>query len=364
MDTKLKNNNQGRIFGALLSFILIALITTAVIASYPIINKNYQLIQDKEETLWADLIKERDGYYKDQFIKQLNRSNYVLFLDIKQQLSGAGSPSDIFLSENFQEANANEEYKGEKTELINQFDEVMDGWRRDFYYQYRDVYQTLDFYILDHTSESVNTNTIDPLEQLLDTEASRELKSTYPFYVILNYLDDGSLQILDYKGLTKDEIDNYRINELNKSEFAWQFDNIYNQSIKDKIENPSGITIIYASKSEEFYIPVNDSTQYLSSHGIFAEAGFAYSFAIAFACIGLMAIFLPFIKSWSVGDSPLGRIPFEISATGVTLAVVSYIWLSQMAQMTLKGYFVADPRFTVISERTLKIFDYAINYAA
>lgn len=360
----MKNNNQGRIFGALLSFILIALITTAVLASYPIIEKNYQLIQDKEETLWADLLEERDGYYKDQFIKGLNRSNYVLFLDIKQQLSGTGFPADILLSESFLEANTNEENYGEQAELINQFNELMDQWRRDFYYQGRDVYQTLDFYILDHSSGSVNTNTIDPLEQLLETEASKEIKSTYPFYVVLNYLEDGSLQILDYKGLTKDEIDKYRLNELNKSEFTWQFDNIFAQSIKDKIESPSNITIIYASKSEKFYIPVNDATQYLSSHGIFAEAGFAYSFIIAFACIGLMAIFLPFIKPWRVGDSPLGRMPFEISATGVIVAVASYVWLSEMAQMTIKGYIVADPAFTVLSERTLRILDYVVNYAA
>lgn len=364
MDTKLKNNNQGRIFGVLLSFILIALITTALLASYPIIEKNYKLIQDKEETLWSDLLEERDGYYKDQFIKKLNRSNYVLFLDIKQQLTGDGLPSDILLSENFLKADSNEEYYDEKTELINQFNEVIDQWRRDFYYQQRDVYQTLDFYIHDHLSESYNTNTIDPLEKLLDPEASMEIKSTYPFYVILNYLDDGSLELVDYKGLTKSEIDNYRLNELNKSEFSSQFDNIYTQSIKEKIEDPKDITIIYASKSDKFYIPANDSTQYLNTHGIFAEAGFAHSFIIAFACIGLMAILLPFIKSWGVGDSPLGRMPFEISATGVILATASYMWLSQMAQMTIKGYFVADPAFTVISERTLRILDYVVNYAA
>lgn len=357
----MKNNNQGRIFGALLSFILMVLITTAVLASYPVIEKNYRLIQDKEETLWADMLEERDSYYKDQFIEGLNRSNYVLFLDIKEQLSGDDFPVDILLSKNFLEADSKEE---DYDDIVYQFNELMDGWSRDFYYQLRDVYQTLDFYIVDHGSESVNTNTIDPLEQLLDAEASKELKSIYPFYVILDYLEDGSLQVVDYKGLTKDEIDKYRLNELNKSEFTRHFDNIYSQSIKDMIENPSDVTIIYASKSDKFYIPVNDSTQYLSTHGVFAEAGFAYSFIIAFACIGLMAIFLPFVKSWGVGDSPLGRIPFEISATGVTLAAASYVWLSRMAQMTIKGYFVADPAFTVISEKTLKILDYVVNYAA
>ena len=373
MDTKLKNNNQGRIFGALLSFILMALITTAVLASYPIINKNYQLIKDKEETLWADMLEERDGYYKDQFIRGLNRSDYVLFLDIKQQLSEGGYPSDILLSEGFLKADFNEEYYdeiyneayyGEKDGLSNRFNEFMDQWRRDLYNRGRDVYQTLDFYIYDHASESYNTNTIDPLKQLLDTEASVGLKSSYPFYMIVSYSDEGSLEVVDYKGLTKNDIDNYRLNELNKSEFTMQFDDLYAQSIKDKIESPSGITIIYASKSDKFYIPVNDSTPYLSTHGVFAEAGFAYSFIIAFACIGLMAIFLPFVKSWGIGDSPLGRIPFEISATGVAIAVASYVGLSQMAQMTIKGYFVADPAFTVISEKTLKILDYVVNYAA
>jgi len=364
LDTKLKNNNQGRVFGVLLSLILIILIATAVISSYPLILKNYFLLQEKEETLWDTLIEERDEYYKEEFVQLLNRSNYVLFLNSKQQNGVRALPSEIILSKDFLEVDS-DGYYGESDEIIDGFNEEMDMWSREFYNNLRDEYQTLDYYAIDHATGDVQTNSIDPLDQFLLNEASNmDLKSAYSFYAVFNYLEDGSLQIQDYKGISQEDIDQYRLNELNRSEFVKPYDDMYNQSIKDNIKNPSNITIVYASKSDEFYWPTNAMSYVPSLYGNFTEAGFIYSFIIAFACVGLMAIILPFKKSWRIGYSPFGRMPFEISITGVIIATTSYLWLAPMAHDTLTGYLVANPRFTVMSEKTIKILDYAVNYAS
>lgn len=365
MDTKLKNNNQGRIFGILLGLILIALITTAVISSYPLILKNSFLVQEKEETLWGTLAKERDEHYKEQFIKFLNRSNNVLFFNSRHKDGVISQPSDVLLSKDLTRLDPEDENYDEQYIMIDQFNEEVTDWTMDFFYQSSDDYQTLDYYAINHVSGDIETNSIDHLDRLLSDEASdMEIKSDYSFYVVFDYLEDGSLQIPDYKGLTQNAIDQYRLNELNRSEFVKQYDTMYTQSIKDNIENPSNITIVYASKSDRFYWPVNTMSYMPSSYEIFSEAGFLYSFLIAIASVGLLALILPIKKSWRIGDSPFGRMPFEISITGVIIVAASYLWLTAMAHETLTGYIVANPLFTVLSEKTIKVLDYIVNFAS
>lgn len=365
MDTKSKSSNQNRIFGALLSCILIAFITTCVIVSYHLIWKNMQLMLEHKETEWDSVIEQQDEMYKREFIRTLNQSNYVLYWNSKQQLLDLTlDPSRIFLSEDLQVLSEEDELYGEKNEFINYFNEILESWYTRFFSTTINDYPSFQYYFVDHKTGNTLTNTIKPLALLLqDTEEAKEEKASYPFYIVFRYLEDGSLQILDYKGLDPVHIDHYKLIELNKSEILQNgFYNLLWNNYRDKIKPPSDATIIYASTSEHFYLTDNTISFQLSPSSIFSEAGLIYVFCIATISVFLLAILLPFKKSWQIGKGIASKIPFEISVAAIMLAVSSYSILLPIAYRTMDDYFISNPQLTIIPGWVLNIIDYTINF--
>lgn len=365
MDTKSKSSNQNRIFGILLSVILIALITTCVIVSYPLIWKNMQLLLAHRETEWDTITEQKKEIYKREFIHTLNQSNYVLFWNSKQQLVDLTlEPSQIFLSEELHALSDEDELNGEKREFMEYFNDRLESWYTRFFTITLNEYPSFQYYFLDHKTGNTITNSIKPLGLLIqDTDEARELKSSYPFYIVFRYSEDGSLQILDYNGLDQVHIDQYKLIELNKSEILQnELHNLLWNQYRDKIKSPSDATIIYASTSDNFYLPNNAIDYQLRPRGAFSDAGLIYAFCIAAVSVFLMAMLLPCKKSWQIGKGFAARIPFEVNVAVIMLAMTSYYVLLPVAYETMDGYFISDPQFTVIPGWILKIIDYSINF--
>ncbi len=364
LDTKLKSNHQNRAFGILFSLLFLAFISVCVIASYPFLWKNAQFIMENEKTRRETMLEEEKEYYKSRFIKTLLQSNYVLYWDnIQQNADSSMVPSQVFLTKDLQEISDTDDFDDEKEAFVGEFNRVIEDWYYCFYSITLKEYPSFQYYLIDHKTENTLTNTVKQLSLLQqDTVDAQELKAAYPFYIVFQYREDGSLQVLDYAGLNQEQIDEYKLMELNKTEIQDGLDNWH--QYKDRIKPPSDVTIIYASNLEEFYL-ADDIKEYWSDpQHFFSEAGFLYAYGIAFVCVFLLAMLLPLKKSWKIGSGLAAKIPLEISVAGIMVSIAFYALLLPMAWETVTGYFICNPEYTIIPRKFLNILDYCVNFIA
>ena len=332
------------------------------IGFYPLI-KSYVEKEAQQEDENKDFIKkEAEEYYKSEFIGTLYRSNYVLAMRNEQQKLDINlKPSHFYLTEDIIRAYG-DGYYDEKDEFIDSFSNLMEDWHNSFYSGTLEDQPDFQFCVIDNDSGESLTNSIEQLSLLMqNTDEAQKLKESFPFYVVFQYQENGSLVISDYKGLDKEYIDMYRLMELNKSELENRMSNALWYQYKDKIKSPSDITIIYASSSEEFYksnyIIFYDSDPWR----IFSEAGLIYVFTLCIIIVFMLAMFLPFKKSWYIGKGISSRIPFEISLSGLIIALAFYGPLREAAWETASGGFIISPEHVVIPDAILNILDYGIN---
>ena len=364
LDTKLKSNHQNRGFGILFALLFLAFISVCVIASYPFLWKNAQFIMENEKTRRETMLEEEKEYYKSRFIKTLLQSNYVLYWDnIQQNADSSMVPSQVFLTKDLQEISDTDDFDDEKEAFVGEFNRVMEDWYYRFYSITLKEYPSFQYYLIDHKTENTLTNTVKQLSLLQqDTADAQELKAAYPFYIVFQYREDGSLQVLDYAGLNQEQIDEYKLLELNKTEIQDDLDNW--RQYKDRIKPPSDVTIIYASDSEDFYLTDNMKGYWPDTQQLFSEAGFLYAYGIAFVCVFLLAMLLPLKKSWKIGSGLAAKIPLEISVAGIIASIAFYALLLPMAWETVTGYFICNPEYTIIPRKLLNILDYCVNFIA
>lgn len=358
----MKNNKQSKVFGIILCIIIITFISACAIASYPLIRKNVekQAEQDDEN---KDLVrKEVDEYYKTEFIGTLYQSNYVLAMKNEQRLLDINQrPSHFLLADDILRTYG-DDYYDEKDEFIDSFNSLMEEWHNSFYSGTLEDWPDFQFHIINKISGNTLTNSIEQLPLLMqNTKEAQNLKESFPFYIVFQYQEDGSLEISDYKGLDQEYIDMFRLMDLNKSEIENRMYNTLWYQYKDKVKSPSNVTIIYASSSEEFY-----KTNYIRFYEtdpwrIFSEAGLVYVFAICIIIVFLLAMLLPLKKSWYIGKGISSRIPFEISLIGLIIALAFYDPLRQAAWETANGSFITSPEQIIIPDVLLNILDYGIN---
>lgn len=363
LDTKLKNNKKGRIIGILISLLLIGIVSTCAIASYPIIKKNTEKLMARysNETSIRD---EEIKYFKSRFIEALYKSNYVLYMNSRQKNNARLTPADIFLNYNSSDNTNVYLYDEEYECFVQYFNQALENWNNRFYTDILEELPSFKYYFLDNRTEKSLTNSIDTLHMIMDeTDESEAIKASYPFYIVFQYMEDGKLQILDYKGLEQEYIDEYKLLELNKNLIGNEINDVWWYKYKDNIYPISNATFIYASDSEEFYLPKNIVLyRYDSLYG-FRSAGFGFVTVVSTLCIVMLALILPIKKSWGIGSGFSSRIPFEISVIALVFALCQYPMISSMALETTTGYFISDPQISIIPENILNILDYILNFA-
>lgn len=360
MDTKLKNNKQSKVYGIILCIIIIVFISACAIATYPLVKKNVEKQAEQEDA--NDDLMMQDRFYKAEFIATLYQSNYVLAIKNEQQQIDINlKPSYFLLAEDILRTYG-DDYYDEKDRFVESFNSLMEDWYRSFYAGTLEDLPDFQFCIIDNDSGNTLTNSIEHLPLLMqNNKEAQELKVSFPFYIVFNYQEDGSLEISDYKGLDQEHIDAYRLMELNKSEIE---NGIYSSlwfRYKDKVKSPSNVSIIYASSSEEFYKSDYVSFYMSDPARIFGEAGLVYVFAICIILVFLLAMFLPFKKSWYIGKGISSKIPFEISFIGLTIALAFYSPLREAAWESSNGSFIISPEQIIIPDVILNILDYGIN---
>ncbi len=96
----------------------------------------------------------------------------------------------------------------------------------------------------------------------------------------------------------------------------------------------------------------------------FSNAGFKYAYSISILFVVLLAILLPFIKTWELGKGIASKIPFEINAIGVAITIGFYRALLSMAMETATGNFIIGGKYEALPKWIIDMFDYCYNYIA
>lgn len=373
---------------------------TGILFTYPFILKNYKGIIDETKVEEKRVNEERLEDIKNEFMDKLFISSYSLYADIVQQNTGQSmKPSEIFLpgygantgnklksSAVDSEDNSGDDFVYENGEVnieiqdetdsdsyriifdedeiennINNFNSILDNWRRDFYNNYIKDYE-LEYYIIDNETKNYLTNTITPLSNLLNNDiTAKELQKTYSFYAAFQYGSNGELQIPAFSGLGEEKKEWYITRALTKQLIKQDYnDNWYQYG--NQIKGPSNVTIIYAVKADDFYYGNSNHYMYYFSgeREAFTRGGFIQVFCITLVTLLVVSLLAAFKKNWGIGNLA-GKIPGEISLIGVFLPFMCYDGLLSMAKETASGNFL-DLSELLITGTAARAADYMINY--
>lgn len=382
LDTKSKNNSLSRIAGILVSLLLLSALAAGVIALYPVILKNANILMEKakgqDETENSEVVESN----KSEFINQLYRGNYILYWDIMNRAGNTDmAPEDVFLGNlrdndivnnpSIKENGNNNDFKyedsGEQQEFINNFDSLLDNWRNSFFEETLGSYG-LEYYIIDHKTGNTLTNTVGPLNLITEnTEEGQKAKAPYSFYTVFDYDEKGNVNIPEFFGLEESKETDYKTLELTKDLFK---NALYNDTwfqYYNLIQAPADVTVIYAAKSDTFYNPSGQdlSTDYRWMEAwAFKNGGFLYAFSVSLGIVTLLALLLPLKKSWALGKGIEGRIPFEIGLMGIAAVLSCYTGVAGMSRETVSGGFLDFSAYSILPGWTEKILDYGANYLA
>lgn len=379
LDTKLKSNKMSRIAGFVISFLLLSAVSAGVMAFYPVYlkNANFLLEQAKEQDEKNEA--EAAEVYKDDYMKQLYRGNYSLYLDMMKQVNTTEiTPKDVFLPytmrnidediesgyENEDASDAESEELADREEFIGSFDLLINDWSNTFFNTTIGSYG-LEYYIIDNNTGKTMTNTINPLNLITEsTEEAQKTKDLYSFYAVFEYDKEGKLQIPQFYGLNENKKDTYQTLELTRDLIKNEMDNNWPQYF-NQIQAPSDVTIIYAAKADTFYIPEGrelvSGNQWRQSWS-FLNGGFLYAYFIALAIITLMALLLPFNKFLSLGLGKEGKVPLEIGLAGIAAVLSALDALVPMAFETVSGTFLDFSDYSLFPVWLKKVLDYGANY--
>ncbi len=364
MDTKLKNNSQSRLAGVTISCLVIFVIAVAVLLSYKPVYNYSQKMSEMLRVQREEQSREQQGFYKARFLDLLEQGNYVLSWEIRSKDNAGMQPSNLFFDSALVNQNDEEEVFEGIDSYINEFNEILYSWSNGFYSNTLVYYPLLEYYIADNQSGSHLTNSYNSIDRLLtDSEQAQDLKEKYPFYIVFQYDEKGLLRVADYKGYEQEKIDQLLIDYQNKEIFRNQINDIYWFQFVKQIVEPKDMTVIYASQSKDFFYHngfTMDSNSY--SIGDFNDGGFIYVIVLAALFVALAALLLPFIKPLRLEGGLLTRVPLELCLAGFIGVMAFYENLIMMAWETTSGFFITEPSQTILSETTLHILDYGINF--
>ena len=384
MDTKSKNNKIPGVTGILISLLLLWVLAVGVIAFYPVYLKGADHLMEKvkgqDEISKIEVIES----YKEEFINRLYQGNYSLYWDIMEQNSKADmAPRDIYLGgltdrndkvtedineneyENDSQNNYGYDVYDDRQNFINNFDEVINSWHNAFFTGTIGNF-SLEYYIIDHKTGNTLTNTVTPLNAVTEnTEEAQKVKAGYSFYGVFEYDMKGNVNIPVFYGLEESKKAEYGTLELTKDLLRSELNNSTWVQYYNLIKAPSEVTIIYAAKPADFYIPLGqdpDTNYQWREYWAFKNGGFQYAFLISLVAVTALALILPFKKTWALGKGIEGKLPLELGLFGFAAVLNCTGELSSMAMETISGNFLGFTEYSIIPDWLERVLDYGVNY--
>jgi signal transduction histidine kinase len=339
-------------------------IAAGILLSYQPVLHYSNLLSQKLRAQREDEIEEQKDYYKQEFLKVLERSNFVLYWDLVYGKDNSNmQPTDVFLPDSMKTVREDDDRYDQKKAFLSDFNNTIYRWQNSFYSDTLVDYPSFEYYVLNTTTGNHLTNTYNSIERLLTVpEEGTGTKQQYPFYLIFQYDEDGSLQIQDYSGFNEEQINNLLLKEKNRDIIKEVMDSNYWYQYGIQINAPANTTFVYASQSEDFFYTKGTLQNSLSDPvWDFSEGGFEFVCMLAVFLTALLALLLPLVKSWGVGHGSVSRVPFEFIILGIVLLPPFYEGLLSMAYETTTAFFITSPSQTIFSSSVIHLLDYILN---
>lgn len=314
-----KQIKKGMMPGYIAAFLLILAAALTFLSQYPSFKARVT-------------VDEPDILSGSEFTHEIYQANMVLYKQVRENAAGKTiNYCDVYLTaeEETAESEAFVEYYnfGKDTPLTyagEYLDSLMDDWHASFE---TGLAAQLDYEIVDHESEKFVANTERDLLQLGTEEADSELKTYYPYYIKLNFDEEGRLAHVWAKGedvdalITKVQnvmrsryLERSLYENLSYSAYAdvdWEDDIYYSDAhvevkqMRLSVANtPRNCTICYALTGEQLAEVKASSRVFLSmqSVGNYDNIGVQELFCAILLVLGMTALILPFWKRYHLHE--------------------------------------------------------------
>jgi len=345
--------------GLIIASVLILAVSIAFLSRYP---------QFKERAA----VDEPNILSGSEFLHEIYQANTVLYMEIqeatkRQELSG----HDIYLTARSEAAKAAdyESYYnfGSETPLTwagEYMDELLEEWDNAFR---AGLAKQVDYQITDGESGDRLANIGRDLKKLGTREAGEALTACYPYYIKLEFNDEGLLEHVWVRGEDADtmlgsvqrvmksrylERNLYeRLSYSPYSDINWEDDIYYGQDgniRKTKLEvlnTPKNCTICYALTEEQLEALKASSPLFLSARSIdnYANAGIQDFFRVLLLALGLAAVFLPLWKGYHLHEHGF---PLHLEVV-VLLLLWSYFVLGELAASVVMYTMTDEPYYSL-----------------
>ncbi len=322
----MKNTKRRLRAAQTIRLLLLAVIAIVAVSTYPQILTKSKTLEQEQATPDSGTADRQ----KEMFVKQLFRGTYALFWDINQNGNNHRlQPSDVFLPKSLYTGGDHSEYIQEFT---SRFNEVMDDWQVDFFRNAPESH-SLEYLALDHSTNRRSTNSLQStLQELVEhPQESPLLDEAYPFYTVITYGKDGTLNIPVWHGLDEPRKNALLLLEMNNTLFAEEKE--AQRAYISQIASPRDFTVIYAARSGQFYQDQSKASSQQS--GAFNDAGFLAVYWLSVGSVLLLALFFS-RASWYAAESLAVRVPLELWILGMLGTALFYEhfvqWSSSIAR--------------------------------
>lgn len=353
MDIKLKSNKEiYKSKGIIAILVMIAIIVTSALgmcSSYKIIDKSAKSkkVNYFNEYGFANLIAESSyALYYDSMKENENQSASDFLLDIKKNITEEADEYSSYI----QEALNNN---------IDQFNRETLGWNNDANLKYY-YYNTIN----NKTNTTLNENVKFENNNI---DLSEVNKDKYQFYAVVNFDNNGNVDVSEINGGDKDVlksniecslIDIRNEYDISNSDYEEGYYNIDIKPIKN-------MTFVYAvPKTITSYDNIRWGIEN-ADISIYESMGAGGAFIIA-GIVALIALIFPIKKAKStILFRKISKIPFEVWIIIIGLAIAALGPLAgQIIKATLNGdlqvIFVEIIPSLIIPERIIWIFNFII----
>lgn len=361
MGTKSKNSEtkkpgkRERMPGLLVAAVLILAASLAFLLQYPGFKER---ANEEEPNILAS----------NEFLHEIYQANIVLYKQFCDFAANGEqvSAQDVFLSAQIGKAEHFSEYYnfGGETPLSfagEQLDELLYQW--DLSMQ-NGLAQQVDYEYMDRESGRIFANTERALHQLGTENTDNDLDICYPYYIKMDFDENGLLQHVWVRGEDADALvksvqrvmlsrylERSLYESLSYSPYGgidWE-DTIYYRSVNDgavmQMElqvqgTPKNCTVCYAMTEEQLNEVKASSRIFLSmsSAGNYLNSGIQDVFRILLIILGIVALLLPLWKKYHLHESHL--LPLHIEVLAV-LVFATFLILGELSA-TLVLYSMSD----------------------
>lgn len=334
MDIKLKNNNSKYIISTVI-FLLLIVLSAGFYSAYPI-------IKDKAKEY------EENIFEKEDFLVNLNQSNYGIYFDmLKNKENKTLKPSEIFINEDTRY------YEQTQQEIANEkrlFDERIYSYKQSL----DSNLKNLDYYAINKEKTVVKERTKSGIDALLadnnDNSSIEALNNKYSFYLVIDYNENGELNIKRVYGADKLVV----IDKLKNNNRSTVFDT--------EIKPIKNITYVYAVAKELQYEDLISGYKTRSKIHSYNMALSNFTSLALFLMI-IVGLVVPFkISKELVGFKKVTKLPIEISAF-ILIFIICGV-LNEASYSMISGTLekeLIDFSPLVLNEATTKVLEIIIN---